>query len=1441
MTDLVMSPAAGGRLLRFVGDRVRVSLSCPGGVPAGWSAMLRTNIGRVQVVRDEIIAAPVGARDFAGASWRDIPMRAVEGGWEIELSLTEVGWFRAKPYCRDARGRQRWPDGDDLGVAVHPDHARSGNTIYCAFPRMFGQSKSRATTRDALIEDQLAAFDRQGWTVIPPSGRLRDLIRELPHIIDRLGCRILHLLPVTPVPTTYARMGRFGSPYAAQDLTAIDPALVEFDKRTTGVDQFRELTYAAHLKGARVVLDIAINHTGWGSTLLERHPEWFHRNPDGSFHSPGAWGTTWEDLVELDHADADLWEELAETFLTWCRRGVDGFRCDAGYMVPVSAWRYITARVRQEFPDTVFLLEGLGGAWSATEALLTEGGMQWAYSELFQNYSGEQVATYLDHSLAQSARVGTLVHYSETHDNERLAKRGAAWSLMRNRLCALVSHAGTFGFTNGVEWLAAEKLEVHQSRGLNWGAERNLVAELARLDRLVADHPCFHADATLTRLSPKDSPLLALRRDSAGDGGPRESVLVLVNLDPERKQSISLDAGVVREMGSPSIDLLGQDAPALIPQNDRTFSIGLGPGESYCLAATAQPVGLAGDAYRAARAQAAFAFHALAAVLPPEDVGVAPWLELARRVDEDALRFLAAVARIDHVRAGGDLLAALDAAAAVEDRPRVVLLSARDVALVTPLPPDTWILACDAAPFAATLHRPGGVRPERMRSVAVARGHVAAFPPRPESGEAWLTLERFASKEGAPQLRLPLAMLPVQPDPAIRHPERGLVLLTNGRGAMARLHVDLGAIASKYDCLLGANLHPDAPCDRQVLAKRLRAWVDADGFITPLDRVNLATFEPGPPARWTFIANAGDGRTVELVLEADLLEGRNAVAVRFARSPGAPRWGTALPAQRRVAITVRIDVEDRSFHAETRRTPEAEAWFPGVTTSHERGFTCSFAADRKLHAASDAGVFHAEAEWCTGIPHRIEAERGMTGSGDVWSPGWFELPLAPGAAATICLHADAEAPPAAVVRDFASIRAQAREAALGRAGLAADDELGRRLAGAIQAFVVRRGQGRTVIAGYPWFLDWGRDTFISARGMLAAGLDAEVGGLLTAFGRFVDRGTLPNLLNGDDASNRDTSDAPLWYALAAEEWVGRNPTPGWDLAVAPGRTLRDALADIATGWLDGTPNGIRVDAASGLAWSPPHFTWMDTNFPACTPRTGYPIEIQVLWIRLLRQLERAGASAPRGPWWSWADRATASLERYWLETEGWFADCLLAPEGQPAAQAVPDRSLRPNMLFAVSLGLVAGARARRCTAAAERYLLIPGALRSLAPLPVEPPLEIRSSDGRMLADPHLPYAGTYVGDEDTRRKPAYHNGTGWCWLLPTFCEAVDLAWAGAPAARAAARAWLGSVDRLMDVGCLGHLPEIVDGDAPHHQRGCDAQAWSVTEALRVWRLLADRG
>ena len=189
------------------------------------------------------------------------------------------------------------------------------------------------------------------------------------------------------------------------------------------------------------------------------------------------------------------------------------------------------------------------------------------------------------------------------------------------------------------------------------------------------------------------------------------------------------------------------------------------------------------------------------------------------------------------------------------------------------------------------------------------------------------------------------------------------------------------------------------------------------------------------------------------------------------------------------------------------------------------------------------------------------------------------------------------------------------------------------------------------------------------------------------------------------------------------------------------------------------------------------------------------------------------------------------------KTRAGYADVLLAKHGNRRREASPDDALRSNYLFAVSLGLVTGERAKRCVEAAQKYLVVPGALRSLAPLPVSVPLPIYR-DGQLLNNPVEPYWPRYEGDEDTRRKPAYHNGTAWTWMFPVFCEALARAWDFSPEAVAAAKAYLGSMEQLMNEGCLGQIPEILDGDAPHAQRGCDAQAWGVTEALRVWKLLS---
>ena len=280
--------------------------------------------------------------------------------------------------------------------------------------------------------------------------------------------------------------------------------------------------------------------------------------------------------------------------------------------------------------------------------------------------------------------------------------------------------------------------------------------------------------------------------------------------------------------------------------------------------------------------------------------------------------------------------------------------------------------------------------------------------------------------------------------------------------------------------------------------------------------------------------------------------------------------------------------------------------------------------------------------------------------------------------------------------------------------------------------------------------------------------------------------------------------------------------------------IGDVLRSIVNGYSNGTPNGIRMDPGSGLIYSPSHFTWMDTNFPAGSPRQGYPIEIQALWFAGLSFMGEFDDSQ------DWAARARRVSESILTCFSGhawpYLSDCLLATPGTPAHQAVPDDALRPNQLFAITLGAISDNRIAPAILDATSRLLVPGGIRSLADQPVQIPLPIHR-DGVLMNDPAHPYCGTYGGDEDTSRKLAYHNGTVWTWPFASYSEALFRVYGDD--ARASALSLLGSSRQLLQDGCWGHLPEILDGDAPHAQRGCGAQAWSVTELLRVRKLLED--
>ncbi|MGC8743616.1 MAG: amylo-alpha-1,6-glucosidase [Verrucomicrobiia bacterium] len=1444
MNKLIMEPAPGERRVGFVGDYITFRLKADNAVSRdpGWRAFVRTNLGRAAIRRREIINAYFKKVPLFGASWHDIPMTLEGNEWVAKIPLTEVGYFKAKAYLRDPRGWQHWPEGPDFGINVHPNLCRTGNIIYCAFTRLFSDTKALEKARDENNEEALRSLDKIGYTVIPHSGKLRDLKRELPHIISRLGCKILHLLPVNPVPTTYARFGRFGSPYAALDLTAIDPALVEFDKKTTAVDQFKELAYETHKLGGLLFLDIVVNHTGWGAFLQENFPHWYKRRSDGTFESPGAWGNIWADLVELDQKYPQLWEHFAEAFLTWCRRGVDGFRCDAGYKIPTNVWQYIIARVQEEFPDTVFLLEGLGGAWEATEELLTEGGMQWAYSELFQNYSPTDISGYLDHSIRQSARVGTLIHYSETHDNNRLAVKGRDWSLLRNYICGLTSICGGFGFTCGVEWLATEKIDVHHTAGLRWGSADNIVQELTALNNLLNQHPCFFDGAKLYRLSPSDSFVFALLRISAEE---KDAALVLINTDlhSTRELVISLKNSpenrnhFIKGIISDPKNLIGKDIPKIEFQPDENIKFTLQPGSAFCLSDTVMPRGISGDRYRRLRACAAFAFQSMSRLVPPENIGVYNWQHLAAEVYKDPFLFLARITR--NIKA----ISQNNSENFPKEKfyPQVVEWQLTDASRVFVVPRAHWVLIRDASPFRANV-KIGENNVYNLASVETSIGQVCAIPPQDILMDGTITIERYAGEPNRVEGKLKFLSQSVEFDTGDIIPSRSsIILLTNRSGAMARICVDLGNIISKYDCVLGANLHPEYPVDRHIFIKRIRLWINADGFLSPLNYENLAGFIPSSPAKWRFIANAGDGRAVEVCLSVWMIEGKNAVVFRVCRSPHRPSIGKELPEDSDVRLTVRFDIEDRNYHTETKYCDAADYHFKSnirefeLTLDNKKytGFEFTPDKERQLRVFADCGVYHPSPEWSINIPHPLEATRGMIASGDAYSPGWFEIPLYKEKEAYLIAIAETSQP--FFIKDWLSTPKE----------ISLSPKLEDRLKTAINAFIVRRGEGKTVIAGYPWFLDWGRDTLICARGLLAAGMIDTVKQIIITFAKYEDRGTLPNAIFGDNTQNRDTSDAPLWFALVCEELAkyetgGKNQSRAsiYQVAIDKKRTLLDVLISIAKNYIYGTPNGIKMDPHSGLIFSPSHFTWMDTNHPACTPREGYPIEIQALWIRMLKHLHSIGAEPVAEKWNSLFHRSLQLFnELFWLENEGWYCDVLSCPPNMPAREAIQDKLLRSNSLLPICLDIASGICARRCVESVRKYLLLPAALRSLAPLKADPPLIIRSADGRVLNNPQFPYWGKYEGDEDTCRKPAYHNGTGWVYTFPYFCEALVKAYDFDKEAINAALSYIQSAKLLMDEGCLGHLPELVDGDAPHIQRGCDAQAWSATEFFRVLKYL----
>ncbi len=1426
---LDQTPPPGSRRLLACGDIVTVRLRLSESIDG--SAFVRTNIGMARRVWSEIINEVDARQARLGTDWYDIPMRPVgEGRFEIRLALREPGHFGAKCLFVSAKDPSRpiWPSGDNAIINVLPSVCVAANTLYNAFVRQFGPAKRTPQPLTAQQADVVRYLDDHHYTVIPPSGTFRDLIEELDFIINTLGCRIIQLLPIHPTPTTYARMGRFGSPYAALSFTAVDPALAVFDPAATPLEQFLELVDAVHQRGGLLIQDMAVNHTGWAARLHEIHPEWLVRDRDGRIENPGAWGVVWADLTHLDYRHRELWQFMAEVFLSWCRRGVDGFRCDAGYMIPEGAWRYIIARVRDQFPETLFLLEGLGGKMIVTRALLDHGKFDMAYSELFQNYDRGAITHYLPGADRISREEGVTVHFAETHDNNRLAARSHSWARLRTALTALLSQRGAFGFTNGVEWFAEEKINVHDAASLNWGAAPNQVDEIRRLNALLCTHPCFVDPVDLSLIHDGEGEMLvALRRHLQSDLW----LIIAANLSDTAPVTARWPKERLDSVPTVAADLLTGEAITL-HADGKHLSLLLEPGQVRCLSPTPEALadldarvdapGAFFDAVSLQRAKTLVLeilhqWNGQSVIDPDVDIS-----EAARAVLTDPAAFY-------------------NGLRGVSAEHRLVRWQwPEDLRRTVMVPPGNALLVNADASFRVRVVVDEHVVCSQDSFRTDDDHHFCLLPlasaPAPRHGE----LEVWYHGDGRrSRHRAPLQLLPdnrYDPQVTFSYDRRAvlqdplLFLGTSGRGGMLRVHARWGHLSSRYDALLAANPDPDVPVDRWVLLSRCRMWVVFQDYSMKVNVDCLSHFEARPDdhARWVYEVPVGQGEHIRLDVAIRMCQGSESVELTCRRAPGGEpgHLDDALP----VRIIVRPDIESRNFHATTKAFMGPEHHWPGAVRDLETGFAFTPTGVPGLRMTADAGRFIVEPEWYYMVHRPQEAERGLDPDSDLFSPGYFTMDLDGGDSGTLTA-AMLQSPGQGAPPEDGGATSNARRHAAPETSRAFETSV----EAALRQYIVRRDGGRSVIAGYPWFLDWGRDTLIACRGLLAAGAVDTVKDIVAAYARLERGGTLPNMLSGADDSNRNTSDAPLWLMVACRDLFQIAGKRVLDISCGE-RPLKTVLMDLAHALEAGAANGVQMDPDSGLLFSPTHFTWMDTNHPAGTPREGYPIEIQALWQAALGFLADIASRSDARHWTALRKRVRQTLrERFFMPGRGYLADCLLASPGTPCHDAVADDALRPNQLFAITMDALDDGSMASNVLDACQCLLVPGAIRSLADRPVFHPLVI-THHGQVLGDAHRPYRGHYAGDEDTLRKPAYHNGTAWTWPYPAYAEAWYRVYGDA--GRTTARAYLIASIAHLRTGCVGHLPEIMDGDSPHTPRGCDAQAWGLSEWLRVWRLVA---
>ncbi len=464
-----------------------------------------------------------------------------------------------------------------------------------------------------------------------------------------------------------------------------------------------------------------------------------------------------------------------------------------------------------------------------------------------------------------------------------------------------------------------------------------------------------------------------------------------------------------------------------------------------------------------------------------------------------------------------------------------------------------------------------------------------------------------------------------------------------------------------------------------------------------------------------------------------------------------------------------------------------------------------------------AARFEADPLWYHGVEYAVELERGYGGHEDLFAPGVFHVDLARGDDFVVAISIDDQN--GGVIEDPAALFASEAEARRCKAFARPASDTRVRDVQALVAddFLYRDQHGRSgIVAGYPWFLEWGRDTFLSLPGLtLARGQVQECGAVLLGALPFLRDGLLPNIYGESvEDSHYGSVDAALWFVRAVRLY---ERSGGADIL----ERFLPALRAIAEGYRDGTSGLVVMDETGLIRAGRPDLnaTWMDARASdgPVTPRDGYPVEIEALWCFLLRYLEvlelRAGNPERSGVWASMRRRAYAAFEaQFWLADEGYLADSV--------KDGVADRDVRPNMTLAASFEFSPLKRAQRqsVVVATERYLVTPRGLRTLWP--------------RSPA-----YCGQYRGDQDTRDR-AYHQGTVWPWLLGAYVEASLRAFGPDPLRCAQQRALLDGFDEHLRASGLLHVSEVFDGDPPHRPGGTIAQAWSCAEILRAYELLA---